>query len=391
MQLHVSAPTATANSKAHGFLPGLSTPSPAMFCSNVELAPVRSVINGFVRLTVQNSHDSDAQWSTKSTTKDKEWVGYKAQVAETVADETCDKGEPTANVITAIDTQEAIASDKAALPAVEEEWQVQNPHDSDAQWSTKSTTKDKEWVGYKAQVAETVADETCDKGEPTANVITAIDTQEAIASGKAALPAVEKEWQDKGVEKPQDLYLDGGYTSGNELARAQEEGRRLHGPMARAPAKNNRHGVEDFDIRVEERKATCPAGNTNSQCSKLTESATGKVSYRIEFARTDCQACPLKSQCLGKGQKHRTVLVSEHHTLIQARRCEQTTDEYKKDMHRRNGIEATISELVRSHGMRRSRYRGLVKTRLQNYMTGAACNIRRWAARSVWEKEQKTR
>lgn len=263
---------------------------------------------------------------------------------------------------------------------------IQNPHDPDSQWSSKSTIKGKEWVGYKAQIAETVAEEICQNGEPTPNVITAIVTQEAIASDKAALPPVEKEWADNTIDKPEELYVDGGYTSGHELHRATQEDRTLQGPMARAPVKDKRYSVEDFDIRVEERQATCPEGKTNSQCSKLTEAATGKVSYRIEFATKDCQGCPATDRCLGKGQKHRTITIGEHHTLIQGRRREQSSDEFKKDMYRRNGIEATISELARGHGLRRSRYRGQTKTRLQNNMIGAACNIRRWAARSAWEK-----
>ena len=41
------------------------------------------------------------------------------------------------------------------------------------------------------------------------------------------------------------------------------------------------------------------------------------------------------------------------------------------------GIEATISQGVRSVGMRRSRYRGLSKTRLQNIAIAAAINLQR--------------
>jgi len=32
---------------------------------------------------------------------------------------------------------------------------------------------------------------------------------------------------------------------------------------------------------------------------------------------------------------------------------------------------------------------GLAKTKLQNYFTGAACNIKRWLRRVAWEMEQK--
>ena len=47
-------------------------------------------------------------------------------------------------------------------------------------------------------------------------------------------------------------------------------------------------------------------------------------------------------------------------------------------MHQRNAIEGTLSELMRGHGMRRSRYRGFGKAELQNFLIGTACNIKRW-------------
>jgi hypothetical protein len=57
-------------------------------------------------------------------------------------------------------------------------------------------------------------------------------------------------------------------------------------------------------------------------------------------------------------------------------------------MHRRNGIEGTQSELVRGYGLRQARYRGKAKVRLQNYLIGAACNIRRLFRRIQWEGAQ---
>jgi len=48
---------------------------------------------------------------------------------------------------------------------------------------------------------------------------------------------------------------------------------------------------------------------------------------------------------------------------------------YKLDMHNRNGVEGTISGLVRGQGWRRTRYRGKSKAQLQTKFTGAAANI----------------
>jgi hypothetical protein len=265
---------------------------------------------------------------------------------------------------------------------------VHNPHDADAQWSTKNTIKDKSWVGYKVQVAETVEQAPRAAKEPTRAVITAMVTQEAIASDKAALPVVEQEWEATQQQKPEQLYVDAGYTSGAELDRAEREGRQLRGPMAPPPRKDQRFCSEDFEVSVAERKALCPAGQSSTNCSRLDEQPTGKVNYRFEWNRTLCGDCPLQRRCLGKGQTHRTLLVGAHHDTIQARRKEQKTEVFQADMQHRNAIEGTVSELARGYGMRRCRYRGRAKARLQNYFIAAACNLKRWCRRQAWELRQ---
>jgi len=56
-------------------------------------------------------------------------------------------------------------------------------------------------------------------------------------------------------------------------------------------------------------------------------------------------------------------------------------------MHRRNAIEATISEFARAGG-RRTRYKGLAKTTLANSFQGAAVNVNRWIRLTQWEFEK---
>jgi transposase len=265
---------------------------------------------------------------------------------------------------------------------------VHNPHDPQAQWAAKGQGKrKKEHVGYKVQVAETVHEGHLEKGEPTPNFITAMATQPATASDEAGLALVQEEQAAMGLEKPKEWYVDGAYVSAQKLAQAQQEGQEIIGPAQASPKKEGRFSVEDFQICVEERKAICPAGKENTQCSRLEEEGTGKVSFRIEFG-THCHDCPLSQQCLGKDQRHRTIVVGEHHTHLQARRVEQRSQSFKEKARRRNAIEGTQSELVRAHGLRLARYRGLAKVRLQNYLAGAACNIKRWLRRQAWLLEQ---
>ncbi len=54
------------------------------------------------------------------------------------------------------------------------------------------------------------------------------------------------------------------------------------------------------------------------------------------------------------------------------------TELFKEEMKRRRGIEPKIAELVRWHGMRRARYRGLAKVNLQCLFTALVVNIKRW-------------
>ena len=43
---------------------------------------------------------------------------------------------------------------------------------------------------------------------------------------------------------------------------------------------------------------------------------------------------------------------------------------------------------MRAHGMKKARYRGQAKVRLQNYLIGAACKAKRWIKRIQWELRQ---
>ena len=72
------------------------------------------------------------------------------------------------------------------------------------------------------------------------------------------------------------------------------------------------------------------------------------------------------------------IRVGALHEILQQRRREQQSPEFRLQMQQRNGIEGTISELVRAHGLRRARYKGFAKVDLQNQLVAAACNIKRW-------------
>jgi hypothetical protein len=268
---------------------------------------------------------------------------------------------------------------------------VQNPHDPEATWCTKGKSgAKKDWIGYKLQVAESVGAPRTAKTQPTRNFLTSVVTQAATESDDAGMKASLEAQAQMGLEKPTELLVDAGYVSATALVEAQNEGRELVGPARPSPRSAEGASSEDFTVCVEERRAICPAGYQNTQCSRLEEKTTGKVSYRFEWS-THCHDCALREKCVGKGQSHRTLVVGEHHTALQERRNEQKSEAFAQRMQERNAIEGTHSEMVRAHGQRRARYRGRAKLDLQNQLIGAACNIKRWLSLLAWETKRAAR
>ena len=253
---------------------------------------------------------------------------------------------------------------------------VQNPHDRQAQWSAKGKGKrKKDWVGYKVQVAETLPTE-----EGQTGFITSVVSQQATESDDAGLEQTLDKQAQIGLEPPSELYADGAYISAASIEEAKEQGCNLMGPAQPSAARSGlekAYRIEAFDVSITERKSICPQGKSSTQCSELTEQKSGKVTYRFEFGR-QCRDCPVRSLCVPKDQPHRTIVVGALHETLQQRRRQQQSPEFKLQMQQRNGIEGTISELVRGHGMRRVRYKGFAKVDLQNQFIAAACNIKRW-------------
>ena len=255
---------------------------------------------------------------------------------------------------------------------------VKNPHDPDAQWATKKKEDKKGWVGYKAQVAETVPEDGQPqaKGEPTEQFVTEVTTTEAIASDLDGMGRALEAQQTHGQEAPPELYVDAAYVTDDTLAEAKAEGRELLGPARPCPKTGGVLPADQFDVDLAARQATCPAGKTSTQASLVHDADQGTTYYRFEWGR-QCDECPLRPRCTKSESGRRILAVGEHHDLLQARRREMATKAFQARLHPRNAIEGTISELVRL-GLRRTRYRGLAKTRLANYFLGAACNVRRW-------------
>lgn len=252
---------------------------------------------------------------------------------------------------------------------------ILTPHDPGVRAGEK---RGKKWQGEKVHVTETA-----EKGE--VNFITDVTTANASGGDAQALPEIRQKLAQREL-MPEEQYVDSGYVSGKQIADSEAEGIELIGPPL-ADTSVNGFKISDFVIDRQARQASCPAGRKAAKWSRRTD-RDGSKAINIQFRASDCSGCPLRDRCTSS-RSGRSLHLSEHYETLEARRAEAKTEEFKEKMHSRPAIEATLSELVRGHGLRRHRYRGDAKRLFENLLKGAACNLKRLvrALLGRWERE----
>lgn len=269
----------------------------------------------------------------------------------------------------------------AKAPAAQ---QIVTPHDPEVRFTTH---RSHDWEGYQTHWTET-----CDADQP--HLITHVATPAATTVDVELIPEIHAALA-KLKLLPAEHLVDNGYTSAeNILASWRRYGVRLVGPVG--PGGNWQAGLPDgmtldqFQLDWQQHQATCPQGKV-SQRWRDYRNADGTRWSKIYFVKADCAACPVRERCTKSTQKGRCLRVSALHPLMQAARQYQTTPEFKQEYALRAGIEGTVSAAVRSHGARRSRYRGQAKTYLQALLTAIAINVKRSALWLMGQRPGQTR
>ena len=95
-----------------------------------------------------------------------------------------------------------------------------------------------------------------------------------------------------------------------------------------------------------------------------------------------CAAYASRADCTRAATAPRALRIRarDHYTALQAPRARQQTALFKQVYARRAGIEGTIAQGTRLGDLRRSRYLGLVTTRLMHLLVATALNCMRVAA-----------
>jgi transposase len=252
---------------------------------------------------------------------------------------------------------------------------ISSPYDPEARYGKKRET---EWTGYKVHVTET-----CDDDTP--NLITDVTTTPATTSDFAMLPGIQATLATRQLT-PGEQIVDSGYVTSDHLLTSRiDHGIDLIGPVAddqswQGQAANGVAAAQ-FVIDWDAKHAICPQGQRSVVWMERPD-RHGHATVRIAFSKPVCAACASRADCTRAATAPRALRIRErdHYTALQAARARQQTDTFKQVYARRAGIEGTIAQGTRTGDLRRSRYLGLVKTRLMHLLVATALNFMRVTA-----------
>jgi transposase len=274
----------------------------------------------------------------------------------------------------------------AELPSAAE--QICSPYDPEARYSTK---REVAWVGYKCQLTET-----CDRACVGPHLITNVETTPATTPDDNMVAVVHASLEHRGL-LPSEHLVDKGYTDSHVLVDGPRRyGVTIVGPVAADTGWQAR--VEGgltkaaFQVDWEREVVTCPAGKQSISWLPNTWPENGMV-WEARFARRDCTPCALRPRCTRANREPRIIGLQarEHFEALQGARRHQETAAFRASYAARAGIEGTHAQAVRRCGLRRCRYVGLAKTRLQHVITAAAVNLVRVAEWFAGTSVAKTR
>ena len=255
---------------------------------------------------------------------------------------------------------------------------LQSPYDAEATYNTRKGK------GYEVQVAETCVeadDPAGDEGTDTVNMITHVEVTEACASDEQATMPVLKALDKRG-QRPQELVADTAYGSGDNAVAAERLGTELVSPVKGPPVdvEERPATVTKADFRVDARledPAICPAGHFATRQTPWEHKPHHVV---LTFERRSCESCALFGVCPARpnpdGDGY-VVTVDLKAANLKRRRRDMARGAFRQRYRIRAGIEATISELKRKHGLGALRVRGRGRVELAVYLKALACNVKR--------------
>lgn len=254
---------------------------------------------------------------------------------------------------------------------------LQSPYDPDASYGHKG-------LGYSAHITET-----CNNPEKT-EIITDYEVHGAARSDIAKMIPVIERLESAGL-KPKTLFADGGYPSVPSALKVIEQDIDFIAPVNRSRLPDDIMGRDLFEFDSDGFAIKCPMGHSPIDHRILSANNTTRRSLHTIFDGDICRLCTVLDQCPVRAPNHRNrgckhsdtvgdfrLEITPELRLRDQMYSNQQTTEWKDRYKIRSGIEATMSELKRSHGFSKLRVRRKVKVCFAVACKVIACNIKRW-------------
>jgi len=275
-------------------------------------------------------------------------------------------------------TLKLVLRDKLEAPSSS----LQSPYDPDAGYGYKGP-------GYLVHVAETCNNE-------KAEIITDYGVVPAGETDRGKDADIIERLCEAG-RQPEVLYEDGGYPTGQGIIAAARRGTEIVAPMTGGRLPEDTIGRERFTFDSETGHCThCPGGHAPTRHDLRTTYHNNPPTLHAYFDGDTCRACALQSRCVvrppNSGKKGSFHLEVGAHLLVRDRALASQRDDAWWDRYKiRSGIEATMSELKRGHGLGKLRVRRAPRVLLAVGLKVTACNVKRWLRAAVVGAEARSR
>lgn len=256
--------------------------------------------------------------------------------------------------------------------------QLQSPYDPDASYGHKGN-------GYSAHITETC------NNKKSCEIITDFEVHGAARSDVGKAVGVVNRLASAGL-KPDRLFADGGYPSVPSSLDIVKGDIKFMAPVNRPRISDQTMGRELFKFDKNGCVLRCP--QRHRPVAHRMRSSNNKKSKALHaiFDGNTCRACRKLERCPVRAPNNRErgcnvrnsagdfrLEVTAQLRLRDQMYAEQQTDKWKQQYKIRAGIEATMSELKRRHGIGKLRVRRVPKVCFAVACKVIACNIKRWA------------
>jgi ferredoxin len=235
---------------------------------------------------------------------------------------------------------------------------MQTPHEQDATYRKKAG---KGHVGFVGNIVEA-----CDGGS---NLITDYDMQKNTYSDAQFAQDMLGALPDGGGDAGTAVF-DGAYVSADLLGMAEAKGVKV----VTASLIGGLQGTFEAEFEIDGcgRIVKCPAGHSPI------DSKRGNGCYKAHFDADTCESCEHCGRCPGVFQKKHALIKFGDAALRRAAYERQLgSEEYRKLIKKRNGIEGINSVLRRTYGIDHMREKGLVRKRQRFGLKLMAVNAKR--------------